>query len=209
MKKVSCKEECEIACNLYHNPIIMEFIISQVENNADFCRVFNDDCKKKKKYWFKTFSYFFSYFGIMLITDNLSLTGVRNIDMVINVVTFIFFSFNFFKNLNRASKSELEIFENFSLNPDVDSLKKLKSNLKKEEFDCFIDLLKNKTIEDYIYINIMNYINDKSNKNEKDLLTQKMISHQEKYKNKIDGMTKLLKKNKIKEQFTKSLEEDI
>lgn len=209
MPKVSCQEENEIAYNLYHNPIIMEFIISQVENNAGLCKVFNDDYKKKKKYWFKTFSYFFSYFGIMLITDNLSLTGVETIDIAINGSTFIFFCFNFFKNLNRASKSKLEILENFSLNPDVDSLKKLKSNLKKEEFDCVIDLLKNKKIEECIYTNIMNYINDKSKQNEKDLLTQRMIIHQEKHKNKIEGMTKLLEKNKIKEQFTKSLEEDI
>lgn len=166
------KEECinKIVDNLYHHPVIMEFIISQLEKDEVNVKVFNDRSMIQKK-WKMALMPIVVYSAIMLSTNFLNFIDSKLICFLSNVGIFFLFLGWVSVATTHASSEENERFKDIDVNFDVVSLKRLKKEIRPHEFRVFISIMKSEYFKEKIGSNIMKYINDESEEyNKKDLL---------------------------------------
>lgn len=166
------KEECinKIVDNLYHHPVIMEFIISQLEKDEVNVKVFNDRSMIQKKWKMALIPIVF-YLAIMLSTNFLSFIDSKLIYFFSNVGMFFLFLGWVSVATTNASNEEYKRFKYIDVNFDVLSLKRLKKEIKPHEFKVFVSLMKSEYFKKKIGSNIMKYINSESEEyHKKDLL---------------------------------------
>lgn len=145
---------------LHHHPVIMEYIISEVEKDKDKVEVINSTSYLK---YLKAFKPSFLYMFIMLSTNFLSFINSDLISIMSNTFLFSVASLWQFANCMNIVDSNSERLKVGDVDFELISLSELSKRISSEEFEFFITILKNKYFRNSIYNNIMSYKNNKPN----------------------------------------------
>jgi len=205
------KEECinKIVDNLYHHPVIMEFIISQLEKDDLNVKVFNDRSLIRKKWKMALVPVVF-YVAIMLSTNFLSFIDSKLIYFLSNISMFFLFLGWMESATTHAYNEEYEKFKDIDVNFDVSSLKKLKKEIRPHEFRVFVSIMKSEYFKKKIGSNIMKYINEESKEYHKQDLLGYFVRLLEVEDQNIITMNKTISEKQKKDDFFNALaKEDI
>lgn len=191
--------------HLHHHPVIMEYIIGEIEKDKDKVEVINRTSYLK---YLKAFKPSFVYTSIVLSTNSLSFIDNDSIAMASNAFLFLFASSLQLMNCINVMESDSEQLKVGDVDFDLISLSKLSKRISPEEFEFFITLLKNRYFKKSIYSNIMSFKNNKPNIKRQKAIKNEILEIQKEEKNRIINLNKQLINNEKRKDFILSLKEE-
>jgi len=190
---------------LHHHPVIMEYIISEVEKDKDKVEVINSTSYLK---YLKAFKPSFLYMFIMLSTNFLSFINSDLISIMSNTFLFSVASLWQFANCMNIVDSNSERLKVGDVDFELTSLSELSKRISSEEFEFFITILKNKYFRNSIYNNIMSYKNNKPNIKWQEAIKNEIFEIQKEEENRLIYLNEQLVNNGKRKDLILSLKEE-